>query len=633
MPDIPPSDWLSESLLSVPSPARVVYCFGPFRLDAADRLLSRDGVEIPLTLKATEILLVLLQNSGHVVEKNALLARVWPHTFVEESTLAQNILTLRKTLGNQANKTDYIHTVPRRGYRFEAPVAINDEAEIALLSQPQPKGVARRRSPTYLLPLGLAILAVLILIAAATFSRGVKPNLRPTESRMRLAVLPFSNLSGQASEDYLSEGLTEEMITQIGSLDPDRLAVIARTSAMVYRNTTRTARDIGRELNVDFLLEGSVRRDQDRVRVSTQLIRVTDQSSLWTANYDRELRDILALESDVSRSVASQIALRLSPAQASRLEETRPLDAQAYELYMKGRHFWNRRTPETLDKAIDLLRQAIARDPEYARAHAALADGYVIMPIYRESQNVTDSLRLAQAEADRALKLDPTLGEAHATLAYVYFYQWNFAAAEAEFLTSISLTPRYATAHQWYAEYLRMVGRQQDAIAESAHALEIDPLSPIINAEAALPYYYLGQYDKAVAQLLRTVDLDPYFALAHGQLCRVYDASGEYRKAEQECLAAKALGDADWIEDSLACTYTHDGQPEKAREIARKFPHSEIYVALGDKEKAFAELDRSVARHAPTLVGLKVDPHFVSVRDELRFQAILRRIGFPASGL
>ena len=618
--------------MSAPSPARIAYCFGPFRLDAADRVLWRDGVEIPLTLKATEILLVLLENSGHVVEKNALLARVWPDTFVDESTLAQNILTLRKALGRQANKTEYIHTAHRRGYRFEAPVSMDGEAVLAVLPelQPSPKQERFPWSRTAWLPLGLTILAVIIIfIAVAAFWVGAKPKSQPAETRMRLAVLPFSNLSGQASEDYLSEGLTEEMITQVGSLDPDRLAVIARTSAMAYRNKSKTAHEIGRELNVDFLLEGSVRRDQVRVRVSTQLIRVSDESSLWTANYDRDLRDILTLESDVSRSVASEIALHLTPARASRLEETRPVDAQAYDLYLKGRHFWNRRTPESLDKAIALLREAIDRDPGYARAHVALADCYVLLPIYRESQNVIGSLKLAQNEANRALALDPGLGEAHATLAYTYFYDWDFSAAEAEFQKSMSLTPRYATAHQWYAEYLRMVGREQDAIAESARALEIDPLSPIVNTEAALPYYYLNEYDKAAAQLRRTIDLDPYFASAHGHLCRVYDSSGRYREAIQECLAAKALGDADWIEDSLACAYAHDGQKRKAREIAQKVHISEIDLALGDKERAYAELDRSFARHSPTLVGLKVDPDFVSIREEPRFQAMLRRIGFP----
>lgn len=605
------------------------FCFGPFQIDAKERVLRRDGLELPLTLKAAETLLVLLQNAGHAVEKDAIISRVWPNTFVEESTLAQNILTLRKTLGKQASGLEYIATVPKRGYRFDASVSINGDAP-----NPALPGAARKEAPvssslSQVLRLGLLILAGLGSIAlVALWFRG-RPTPRVAETRIRLAVLPFANLSEDPKQEYLSEGLTDEMITQIGALDPDRLAVIARTSAMAYRNTSRTAHEIGRELNVDFLLEGSVRGDQDRIRVSTRLIRTSDQSSLWTADYDRDLRDILTLESDLSRSIATQIALHLSAEQASRLQAARPVDAQAYELYLKGRHFWNRRTPDTINKAIELLQQAIARDPSYARSHAALADCYVILSIYRAATPVTESLRLAQAEANRALELDPTLGEAHATLAYSYFYDWNFPAAEAEFQRSLHLTPRYATAHQWYAEYLRMMNRQEDAIAESDRALEIDPLSPIINVEAALPYYYRGENDKAAAQLLRTIDLDPYFASAHGHLCRVYNASGEYRRALQECLAAKALGDANWMEVDLADAYVHLGRPEKAREILRAVHNAEIYPALGDKQRALAELDRAVAAHEPTLVGMKVDPRLAPLRNEPRFQAMLRRIGFP----
>ena len=217
--------------------------------------------------------------------------------------------------------------------------------------------------------------------------------------------------------------------------------------------------------------------------------------------------------------------------------------------------------------------------------------------------------------------------EAHATLAYAYFYDWNFPIAEAEFQKSIRLSPRYATAHQWYAEYLRMMNRQQEAIVESERALEIDPLSPIINDEAALSYYYLGKYDKAAAQLLRTIDLDPYFAVAHGHLCMVYDLTRKYREAVQECLAAKALGDAYWIEASLACAYAHNGQRDKARIILQTVHYSEIYLALGNKEAAIAELESSLLRHEPTLVGMRVDPHLAELRNDPRFQAMVHRIG------
>jgi TolB-like protein/DNA-binding winged helix-turn-helix (wHTH) protein len=393
-------------------------------------MLRRDGVELPLTLKAAETLLVLLENAGHVVEKDDLLSRVWPDTFVEESTLAQNILTLRKTLGKQASGEEYIGTVPKRGYRFEAPVDRDGEERHSTAVTPIIEKAATNTRWLGGLLAGVAAFAVLVVAGFLVLRDRERAQPRPVEARVRLAVLPFTNLGGDPSQEYLSDGLTEELITQLGTLNPERLSVIARTSAMIYRNTSKDAHEIGRELNVDFLLGGSVRREGGRIRVSTQLVRVSDQSNLWAANYDRELQNILSVESDVARSVASQIALRLSPEAAARLEEPRPLDPQAYENYLKARHFWNRRTPETIAKAIDLLQQAIARDPSYARAHAALADCFAIRFIYSETSGA-DALRQARAEANRALELDPSLGEAHATLASSYFYDWDFPKAEA----------------------------------------------------------------------------------------------------------------------------------------------------------------------------------------------------------
>lgn len=616
---------------------QATFCFGPFQIDARDRVLRRDGVELPLTLKAAETLLVLLENAGHAVEKDAIISRVWASTFVEESTLAQNILTLRKTLGKQANGQEYIVTVPKRGYRFEAPVSVNGEPVSASL--PAPRGInqvhALRRPWALLVVAGVAALTLTGLIALR--SRKNPPALY--EQPMRLAVMPFTNLSGDSSQEYLGEGLTEELITQLGSLNPQRLSVIARTSAMRYRNTTKDAREIGSELNVDFLLSGSVRREEDRIRVSAQLVRVSDQSNLWTATYDREFRNILSLENDVARSVASQIALRLTPEGAAHLEEPRSLDPQAYENYLKARHFWNRRTPETIAKAIDLLQQAIAREPSYARAHAALADCFAVGFIYNHISGADDR-REARAEANRALELEPNLGEAHAALAYSYFYDWDFPRAEAEFGNSVRLAPRYATAHQWYGEYLRFMNRQQDAIAESNRALEIDPLSPIINVEAALPYYYLRDNERAIVQLRRAIDLDPYFASAHGHLAMALDAKGFYQEALQECLAAKALGDAWYIEDELAVIYAHLGRVEEARAILRTFEShatekgpalgpSEIYIALGNRDQALVALEQALARHDPTLIGLGVDPRFESIRGYPRFQAVLRRLGLP----
>lgn len=637
---------VAERLVTSETSKRVAYTFGPYHLDAKDRVLRKTGEVIPLTPKAAETLLVLVENAGHVVAKEILLQRVWPDTFVEESTLAQNILTLRKALGKQATGQDYIGTVPKRGYRFEAPVVhepLAPSPQTLVQATPAlPHSVPRRFSWV-----AAAVIATLLAGSLALGLRRRSPPPAPVtaipsaEKRARLAVLPFVNLGGDPAQDYLSDGFTEEMITQIGQLNPEHLTVIARTSAMLYRGTKKDTHRIGEELGVDYLLDGSVRREGKRIRVSAQLIRVSDQSNLWAANYDRELRNILELQSQVARSIAGEIAVKIAPERAVRLESVRSVDPDAYELYLEGRHFWNRRTPEGIEKAIQLLRQAIARDPGWARAHAALADCFAVEFIY-SSVSARELLGQARAESRRALDLDPTLAEAHATLAYAYFYDWDFPAAEKEFQKSFEDNPRYATAHQWYGELLRQTGRQDEAIQESKRALELDPLSPIINVEAALPYYYRGEYEKAAEQLRHTVELDPYFASAHGHLAMVYEQQGRFAEALQESQAAQVLGDAPWIDVEQGVLLARMGRKAEAQKILKKMLQSPrqfafdsasialLQIALGQREKAVATLERAYREHMWQLTGLRVDPRFRAVLGDPRVQQILRGIGFPS---
>jgi len=606
----------------------------------------KNGVIIPLTPKAAETLLVLLENAGHVVVKETLLQRVWPDTFVEESTLAQNILTLRKALGKQPTGHDYIGTVPKRGYRFEASVVHQPMAS----SSPAPAKSAPATAPPF--PRKFSWLAAVVVVAllAGSLALGLRRRstpgapvtaMPPAENRPRLAVLPFVNLSGDPAQDYLSDGFSEEMITQLGQLNPDRLTVIAQTSAMLYRGTKKDTHRIGEELGVDYLLGGSVRRAGKRLRVSAQLIRVSDQSNLWAANYDRDLRNILELQSQVARSIAEEIAVKIAPAKGAHLESARAVDPEAYELYLKGRHFWNRRTAEGIQKAVTLLQQAIARDPGWGQAHSALADCFVVQFIY-SSVPARELLRQARTESQRALELDPTLAEAHATLAYAYFFDWNFPAAEREFQNSFEDNPRYATAHQWYGEFLRMMGRQDEAIQESRRALELDPLSAIINVEAALPYYYRGEQDKAAAQLQRAIDLDPYFASAHGHLAMVYEQQGRFTEALQEAQAAQVLGDAPWIDVEQGIILARMGRKAEAQNILEKMLQSPqqfafdsasialLQIALGQREKAVATLERAYREHMWQLTGLKVDPRLRAVLGDPRVQKILRGIGFPS---
>lgn len=616
-----------------------LYEFGPFRLDVRERLLTRDGAAVPLTPKAFETLLALIENAGHVLEKDDLLKRVWPDTFVEESTLAKNIFTLRKTLGDDQDGAQFIETVPKVGYRFVSAVrrAVPKEAATASV-RPEIKPAARTLRNWAIA--GVAFLGILTLSAGYYFKMRAKRAADPSPAIARLAVLPLENLSGDAAQSFLSDGLTEEIITQMAELDPERLGVIARNSAMQYRNTTKSASQIGSELGVDYLLEGSVRRDGNHIRVTAQLIRARDQSHLWAASYDRDLRDVLALQTEIARAVASQVGSRLTPEDEAHSASGRSVDPEAYDLYLKARHFWNRRTADSISKAIALLQQAIVRDANYARAHAALADCYVIQHIYA-SAPARDALRLAEREASRALELDPFLGEAYATRAYAEVFDWNFASAETDFRKSFRLSPHYATAHQWYGEFLRTMGRQQEAIEESKRALEIDPLSSIINDEAAMPYYYLGDYDRAIAQLKRTTELDPFFATAHGHLAAVYYGKGMYSEALQEGLEAKRLADAPWIEGMLGIIETRLGHTEEAQRILATLKNGQldsseavgllasVHAAIGEKEQALAELEQAYREHSSEMVWLKVDPLLASIHSEPRYQDLLRRIGFP----
>jgi len=620
---------------------RIVYTFGPYQFDAKDLLIKKNGSYIPVTRKAAETLLVLIESAGHIVDKETLLQRVWPDTFVEESTLAQNILTLRKALGKQATGEEFIGTVSRRGYRFAAPVALESAGAPVPPQTPFASLRARTASRQFLWVLA-AVFAALVLAGWFGFvlRHRAAPAVSSSGSKLaRLAVLPFANLSGDSSRDYLSDGFTEEMITQLGQLNPDRLTVIARTSAMRYRGSGKDARQIGKELGVDYLLGGSVRQEGKRVRVSAQLIRVSDQSNLWAANYDRELRDVLGLQSEVTRAIAREIAVKIAPGKAMRIENTRAVDPEAYELYLKGRHFWNRRTAGDIQKAIDLFRQSIAFDPQWARAHAALADCYVVQFIY-VAVSAHEVLAKARAEAQRALELDPTLAEAHATLASAYFYDFNFPAAEKEFQRSFEDNPRYATAHQWYGEFLRETGRFEEAIEQSKLALEIDPLSPIINVEAALPYYLHGEQDKAAEQLRRAIELDPYFAPAHGHMAMVLEQQGKFEEALQEILAARALGDSPWMSSVQGIILARMGRAAEARQILNEKLRStklvaqdsggiaEIQLYLGEREEAIQTLLRAFRDRNWQLTGLKADPRLRPLLSDPRIQEVLRDLGF-----
>ncbi len=619
--------------------ARHSYEFGPFHLDAAERLLLRNGRPIAITPKAFDTLLFLVENSRHLIEKDELLKHVWPDTFVEESTLARNIFVLRKALGDAQDEPQYIETVPTRGYRFVAAVQ-----EVEGTPHPEaatPERLARTAPEARRWTWVAAFLLVAVLGATGYFAwQHFGPPSRPDTGKTMLAVLPFQNLSGDPDQEYFSDGLTEEMITQLGRMHPERLGVIARTSAMQYKNSQKGTDQIGRELGVDYILEGSVRRQGPRVRISAQLIQVSDQTHLWAESYERDRRDILALQTEVARAIANQIRVKLTPQHQARLANLHPVNPEAYELYLKGRHFWNTRSREGLQKAVEHFERAIKKEPNYALAYAGLADSYILLG----PNNVRPPKEIypqAQAAAVKALEMDDTLAEAHTSLAFVkLLYEWNGQEAEKEFRRAMELSPNYPTSHHWYAYALASLGRMDEALGEIKRAQELDPLSLTINSDVAQILFFAGRYDEGIEQCRRTLDLDPNFGPAYWYLGLLYEEKGMEKEAaaaflKQASLAGGSAETATALEKASQAQGIK-GYWRKLLELWKKkskegtppaFNWAVACARAGDKDQALKHLEMAYQERHPSMVFVKVEPVFASLRSDPRFADLLRRIG------
>jgi TolB-like protein/DNA-binding winged helix-turn-helix (wHTH) protein/Tfp pilus assembly protein PilF len=495
------------------------YRFGPFLLDPENRLLLRDREPISLTPKAFDTLLLLVERSGRLVLKVDLMNALWPNTFVDESNLTQTVFMLRKAMG-ETGSDQYIVTVPGRGYRFAAAVKqiSGDEplpldAPLGGQSEVRPALSPIKRWPV-VLAMAIALIAGVVYLQWSHAHAGPQPSSR----KLMLAVLPFENLTRDAGEEYFSDGLTEEMIAQLGRLDPEHLGVIARTSVMHYKHTEVPLEQIGRELGVEYVLEGSVRRDSSKVRITAQLIKTKDKTDVWSRQYDRQLSSLLTLQGEIAQEIADEIQLTLGGAKRTNPSPRPPpstKDYEAYDLYLKGRYFWNKRSTQGFPRAVEYFQQAIAKDPNYARAYAGLADSYALISSYHFAPQ-DEFMPKARAAALKALQLDERLAEAHTSLALIIEnYDWDWPGAEKEFRRAIQLDPNYATAHHWYAEYLSFQGRFDEAFAEIERARQLDPLSLIIAADNGSILYYSRQYDRAIQQLQAVLDMDPAFGRAH----------------------------------------------------------------------------------------------------------------------
>jgi TolB-like protein/Tfp pilus assembly protein PilF len=452
-----------------------------------------------------------------------------------------------------------------------------------------------------------------------------------------LAVLPFDNLTGDAGQEYFSDGLTEEMITQLGQLDPQRLGVIARTSVMHYKHSQEPMEQIGRELGVQYVLEGSVRRDSEKVRIAAQLIGVNDQTHLWAREYDRELKDLLLVQGEIAHEISGEIQTAFGdhkPITPKIQPSLSPQGSEAYNLYLQGLYFWNKRTVEGFEKAIDYFQQAIAKDPNSARAYAGLADSYILLEEYSGFPK-PELIQKARAAALRALEIDPNLSEAHTAFALIVEnFEWDWETAGKEYRRAIELDPNYATAHHWYAEYLMWLGRFDEALRESELARQLDPLSLIIAADNGAILYFSRQYDRAIEKFRYVQAMDPNF---RSRILQAYVEKGMF--ADAEALLPRTPVDTPRYWWTEAYIYGRSGQQARARHALEKLirwnrrrPVSpemivKAYLALGDKDQALASLEKAYTQHSQLLVYLKVEPAFDPLRDDPRFQDLLHRVG------
>jgi TolB-like protein/DNA-binding winged helix-turn-helix (wHTH) protein/Flp pilus assembly protein TadD len=617
------------------------YEFGVFTVDTRSGEVRNRGTLVKLQQRPFQLLLALMERPGEIVTREELRQRLWPDgTFVDfDHSISSAINKLRTALNDSSTHPRYIETVGGRGYRFLADVKespTEKTQDLAAVAPAQPARSARRW-------LGVLGIAALLVIVFAAYLRWRPFHRKPTAavSRMMLAVLPFENLTGDASQDYFSDGLTEEMITQLGRMDPQRLGVIARTSVMHYKHTQESLEQIGGELGVQYVLEGSIRRDSNQIRIAAQLIQVRDQTHVWAKQYDRELKDVLLLQGEIASEIAEEIQVSFGAHKQVITSNQPSLSPQAYEaynLYLQGLYFWNKRTIAGFQEAINHFHQATQKDPNCARAYAGLADSYALIGSY--SGTGQDELApKARAAALRALEIDPNLPEAHTAFALIVEnYDWDWPTAEKEYLRAIELNPNYATAHHWYAEYLMWQGRFDEALRESERARQLDPLSLIIAADKGAILYYSRQYDRAIEQFRYVRDMDPH-SLRAALISLSYVQKGEF--AEARAVIEPSEPDAvPWHWAQMAYICGRSGRHQEAQhaldellQLTRRQPVDAAvlamaYVGLDNKDQALLWLEKAHAQRSSSMTTLKVEPMYDPIRKEPRFQELMRGVGF-----
>ena len=614
------------------------YEFGPYRIDPDRQQLLRGEKPVALTPKALEALLVLVRHNGTVVSKDELMKELWPDTFVEEANLAQHIAMIRKALGETAQSHGYVVTLPGRGYRFTEPVRLVSAEETSSLSHPPVQAPDKKKNGPWPWIIGAALLATALTVGLVVLKSRVKSASAP--NRVMLAVLPFENLSDEPQQEYFSDGLTEETITDLGELSPQKLGVIARTSMMRYKHTDKSLDQIGHELGVDYILEGSARRDAQRIRISAQLIRVKDQSHVWAQSYDRDVGDFLGVQKDLGAAIAAQVRVSLAPEKKS--ARAVQVDAEAYDDFLKGQYLRNKFNPQAVKKSIEFYERALEKDPAYAPAYAGLAQSDEFL-LDLSALPPGEAFARSDAAARKAVELGPENSDSHSALGWqLLAYDRDFAGAEREFRRAIELNPSNSEAHEGLAWYLAIRKQSEASLAEVRKARETDPLSPIMNADIGNMLFYAGQGEEAILQLRAAINLDPDFPPSHYYLIKIYQSRGSYEEAFQEFLKLqRVIGQfSDKNIADIKSTHAKSGwkaalrnalaarlRDRSAGKYVSAYDIAELQLAIGEDEKTIEWLDKAADEHANQVIFLDLDPRFERLHSNPRFQNLLRRVG------
>jgi TolB-like protein/DNA-binding winged helix-turn-helix (wHTH) protein/Tfp pilus assembly protein PilF len=640
-----------------PEPARV-FRFGSFEADLGNRQLFRNGISVCLTGQPFEVLALLLERPGQLVTREQLRARLWPSgTVVEfDRGITAALTKLREVLHDDAQHPRFIATVPRHGYRFISPVsaaaqaALEPSVRTVPESAPQPASTATSdvvpsavQGSWWSRPTVLAILAAVLVLIGGTAAYVYLPRAGQRAAEVSpairsVAVLPLENLSGDKEQEYFADGMTDALTTDLAQIGA--LSVVSRTSATHFKGSKETLPQIGRELNVDAVVEGTVTRSENRVRVTAQLVEASGDHHLWAKTYERDLKDVLALQDEIAQDIAEQIRVKLTPKEHSLLIQVHAVDPEVYDAYLRGRYWGDKATSEGGRKALEYYQKALAKDPNYALAYAGVAEAYLRgggsgLSFKEVSARVNEP-------AIKALALDPSLAGPHASLAFIKLYNdWDWSGAEAEFKQAIALNPNLTRAHNWYSQYLVIMERPDEAVNQSERARDLDPFDFYANRDLGQALYHARRYDDALRQIQRTVEMFPDNGLLYDQIADVYEQKEMFAEAFASHQQALSLYQDPSV-TALGEAYKRGGyrgyllkqiqvlEPGHPRGLTlARLAH--MYAMLDDEPHAMSYLERTYEEHSPATLFVRTAPELDSIRSSPRYRELVRRIGFPQS--